>query len=85
MAVLNQRHDLQGKDYAGCTSSASGDSWFQRVFLHIATIVIGLLIAVGIEQSVEFFHHRHQLRDLHEQIQEVFTNNRTRRESSPYG
>jgi hypothetical protein len=24
---------------------------------------------------VEFFHHRHQLRDLHEQIQEVFTNN----------
>jgi hypothetical protein len=27
---------------------------------HIAAIVVGLLIAVSLEQSVEFFHHRHQ-------------------------
>ena len=27
-------------------------------FLHLATIVIGLLIAVGLEQTVELFHHR---------------------------
>lgn len=27
--------------------------------IHIATIVIGLLIAIGLEQTVERFHHRH--------------------------
>lgn len=27
-------------------------------FIHIATIVIGLLIAVGLEQTVEYIHHR---------------------------
>jgi hypothetical protein len=32
-------------------------------FIHIATIVIGLLIAVGLEQTVEYFHHRHQARE----------------------
>src|SRR5580693_2073705 len=32
-------------------------------FIHIATIVIGLLIAIGLEQTVEFFHHRHQVRE----------------------
>jgi len=30
-------------------------------FIHIATIVLGLIIAVGLEQTVEFFHHRQQL------------------------
>jgi hypothetical protein len=33
-------------------------------FIHIATIVIGLLIAVGLEQTVEYFHHRHQRHQL---------------------
>jgi hypothetical protein len=28
--------------------------------LHIATIVVGLLIAIGLEQTVEFLHHRRQ-------------------------
>jgi hypothetical protein len=32
--------------------------------IHIATIVIGLLIAIGLEQSVEWFHHRNQLHQL---------------------
>jgi hypothetical protein len=36
---------------------------WQDFFIHIATIVIGLLIAVGLEQTVEFFHHRHQARE----------------------
>jgi hypothetical protein len=31
--------------------------------IHIATIVIGLLIAIGLEQAVESFHHRHQVGD----------------------
>jgi hypothetical protein len=30
-------------------------------FIHIATIVIGLLIAIGLEQTVEYIHHRHQV------------------------
>lgn len=35
-----------------------------RDFLtHIATIVIGLLIAIGLEQLVEYAHHRHQLHE----------------------
>ncbi len=42
-------------------------------FIHIATIVIGLLIAIGLEQTVEFFHHRHQLYEsraaIHEELE----------------
>jgi hypothetical protein len=37
-------------------------------FIHIATICVGLLIAIGLEQSVEALHHRHQRRDLEEQM-----------------
>jgi hypothetical protein len=37
-------------------------------FIHIATIVLGLCIAVGLEQSVEFFHHRDQVALLTEQM-----------------
>ena len=29
-------------------------------FIHIATIVIGLLIAIGLEQTVEHFHRQHE-------------------------
>jgi hypothetical protein len=36
--------------------------------IHIATIVVGLLIAIGLEQTVEYFHHRHQLHQLHEDL-----------------
>jgi hypothetical protein len=32
--------------------------------IHIATIVIGLLIAVGLEQTVEFLHRTHQRHEL---------------------
>ena len=32
--------------------------------IHIATIVIGLMIAVGLEQTVEYFHHRHQVAEM---------------------
>ena len=38
--------------------------------IHIATIVVGLLIAVALEQTVEFFHHRHQLKEVHAQLAE---------------
>jgi hypothetical protein len=32
-------------------------------FIHIATIVVGLLIAVGLEQTVEYIHHRNEVRE----------------------
>jgi hypothetical protein len=37
--------------------------------IHIATIVIGLLIAVGLEQTVEWLHHRHERSELREAMQ----------------
>jgi hypothetical protein len=37
-------------------------------FIHIGTIVVGLLIAVGLEQGVEWFHHRHQASELRESL-----------------
>jgi hypothetical protein len=37
-------------------------------FLHISTIVIGLLIAVGLEHTVEYFHHRHEVREAREAL-----------------
>ncbi|HZZ40534.1 MAG TPA: hypothetical protein VFE06_15465 [Acidobacteriaceae bacterium] len=33
-------------------------------FIHIATIVLGLVIAIGLEQTVELLHHRHQREQL---------------------
>jgi hypothetical protein len=38
----------------------SAHTW-RDFFIHIATIVLGLLIAVGLEQSVEYFHTRHEV------------------------
>jgi hypothetical protein len=33
-------------------------------FIHIATIVLGLIIAVSLEQTVEAIHHHHQRAEL---------------------
>jgi hypothetical protein len=38
-------------------------------FIHIITIIIGLLIAIGLEQTVEALHHRHERRNLIEKMQ----------------
>ncbi|MES2392295.1 MAG: hypothetical protein V4555_11685 [Acidobacteriota bacterium] len=45
-------------------------------FIHIATIVIGLLIAIGLEQTVEYLHHRHQLAETREALREEHEINR---------
>lgn len=37
-------------------------------FIHIATIVLGLLIAIGLEQTVEGIHHSHQRQELQEDL-----------------
>jgi hypothetical protein len=39
-------------------------------FIHVATICVGLLIAVGLEQAVEYLHHRHQIGVARERIRE---------------
>ena len=31
-------------------------------FIHIGTIAVGLLLAIGLEQGVEWLHHRHERR-----------------------
>src|ERR1700758_4350146 len=43
-------------------------SWTQ-FFIHIAAITIGLLLALALEQTVEYFHHRHQREELEAALQ----------------
>jgi hypothetical protein len=43
-------------------------STWRDFFIHIATIVLGLLIAVGLEQTVEAIHHSHQRHQLQEDL-----------------
>ena len=43
-------------------------STWRDFFIHIITIVIGLLIAVGLEQAVEYLHHRHQLEEIRQEL-----------------
>ena len=43
-------------------------STWRDFFIHIATIVIGLLIAIGLEQTVEHFHHRHLAQEARKQL-----------------
>ena len=45
-------------------------------FIHIGTITIGLLIAVGLEQTVEITHHRHQRHTAEENLHREFNENR---------
>jgi hypothetical protein len=49
-------------------------SW-KGFIIHIATIVVGLFIAVAIEQTVESIHHRSESKDLQQQMRAVFENN----------
>jgi hypothetical protein len=37
-------------------------------FIHIATITIGLLIAISLEQAVEYVHHRRQANEMAEKL-----------------
>jgi hypothetical protein len=47
------------------------DTW-RDFFIHIATIVVGLLIAVGLEQTVEYIHHRVEGHEALELLQHEF-------------
>jgi hypothetical protein len=45
-------------------------------FIHIATIVVGLLIAIGLEQIVEHIHQHYELRELRESLDRELEANR---------
>jgi hypothetical protein len=45
-------------------------------FIHIATIVIGLFIAIGLEQTVEYIHRSDQRRQLQADLRTEAENNR---------
>jgi hypothetical protein len=49
-------------------------------FIHIATIVLGLLIAISLEQTVEYFHHRHLGAEAHRALIEERRANETSNE-----
>jgi hypothetical protein len=45
----------------------AASSW-KEFFVHIATMVLGLLIAVGLEQGMEYIHHRRQVAEVREAL-----------------
>ena len=45
-------------------------------FIHVGTICVGLIIAVGLEQAVEYFHHRHQIAETREALAHEWEVNR---------
>jgi hypothetical protein len=45
-------------------------------FVHIATISVGLLIAIGLEQTVEYFHRLHERHDLQAELRSEGLHNR---------
>jgi hypothetical protein len=56
---------------------------WKSFFIHIAIITIGLLIAICLEKTVEYFHHRHQARDgLASLLREVNENQNALRQNA---
>jgi hypothetical protein len=49
-------------------------SW-KDFFIHVGTICVGLLIAIGLEQTVEYFHHRHEIREAREALKQELEEN----------
>jgi hypothetical protein len=45
-------------------------------FVHLATITIGLLIALGLEATAEWMHHRHEVSETREALQHELQENR---------
>lgn len=43
-------------------------STWREFFIHIATIVLGLLIAIALEQTVEYYHHRQEISEVREEL-----------------
>jgi hypothetical protein len=49
---------------------------WRQFLIHIAAITIGLLIAIGLEQTVVYFHHRHQLQEARRELTAELDENR---------
>ena len=49
---------------------------WRQFLIHIAAITIGLLIAIGLEQTVVYFHHRHQLQEARRELTAELEDNR---------
>src|SRR5580704_18116854 len=45
-------------------------------WIHLGTITLGLLIAISLEQSVEWLHHRHQRHQLEADLHSEALHNR---------
>jgi hypothetical protein len=52
----------------------STHTWTDFV-IHIATITVGLFIAIGLEQTVEHFHHLHQRHQLEDNLRDELRTN----------
>jgi hypothetical protein len=48
---------------------------WKSFFVHLGTITIGLLIAIGLEQSVESLHHHRQVREMELKLHQESTDN----------
>src|ERR1700677_4413921 len=57
-------HTPQGLPMLDVHPPHHATSTWRDFFIHIATICIGLLIAIGLEQSVEALHRHHEHRKL---------------------
>jgi len=44
--------------------------------IHIAAIAVGLLLAIGLEQTVEYFHHLREVKEIREALQQERQRNR---------
>jgi hypothetical protein len=53
------------------------DHTWADFFIHIATIAVGLLLAIALEQMVEAVHHRHQRIELQADLHDEAVNNRS--------
>src|SRR5438105_7627501 len=49
---------------------------WRQFFIHIAAIAIRLLIAIGLEETVVYFHHRHQLQEARRELAVDLESNR---------
>jgi hypothetical protein len=49
---------------------------WRQFFIHIAAITIGLLMAIGLEQTVVYVHHRHQLQEARRELADELDSNR---------
>jgi len=51
---------------------------WREFFVHMGTIVLGVLIAIGLEQSVEAIHRRHELNHLRRELRADIEKNKRR-------